>query len=168
VERRTILVIGTAIAAVGYAFAGTADGFVGVCAALPIAGCGSSTQHPIASGMVSRAYGKQGRGPLGVYNFAGDLGKSALPAAISLLLVFMPWRNALWIVSGIGLVVAAAIALCMPSGGVATVNAPRGSHSAAILYLRVLSCALNSSGGRKVPSALHALASVATTRFSLI
>jgi FSR family fosmidomycin resistance protein-like MFS transporter len=66
-----------------------------VCAALAIAGCGSSTQHPIASGMESRAYGKQGRGPLG--NFADDLGKSALPAAISLLLVFMPRRDALWI-----------------------------------------------------------------------
>jgi FSR family fosmidomycin resistance protein-like MFS transporter len=137
---RTILVIGTAIAAMGYAFAGTAGGFVGVCAALAIAGCGSSTQHPIASGMVSRAYGKQGRGPLGVYNFAGDLGKSALPAAISLLLVFMPWRDALWVVSGIGLAVAAAIALCMPSGGVATVNAPRGSHSAARGGFALLLC----------------------------
>ena len=95
---RTVLALGTAIAAAGYAFAGTAGGFVGVCVALAIAGCGSSTQHPIASGMVSRAYGAQGRGPLGVYNFAGDLGKAALPAAIALLLAFMPWRNALWIV----------------------------------------------------------------------
>jgi MFS transporter, FSR family, fosmidomycin resistance protein len=128
---RTILTLGTAIAAVGYAFAGTAGGFAGVCAALAIAGCGSSTQHPIASGMVSRAYGKQGRGPLGVYNFAGDLGKSALPAAVSLLLAFVPWRDALWIVSVIGLAVAAAIAVWMPSGRLTAVRAPRGSHRAA-------------------------------------
>jgi FSR family fosmidomycin resistance protein-like MFS transporter len=125
---RIILVSGTAIAAAGYAFAGTAGGFVGVCAALAIAGCGSSTQHPIASGMVSRAYGKQGRGPLGVYNFAGDLGKAALPGTISLLLAFMSWREALWIVSAVGFAVAVAIALCMPGGGVATVKAPRGSR----------------------------------------
>jgi MFS transporter, FSR family, fosmidomycin resistance protein len=38
----------------------------------------------------------------GVYNFAGDLGKAALPGATSLLIVFMPWHYALWIVSGIG------------------------------------------------------------------
>jgi hypothetical protein len=38
-----------------------------------------------------------------------------------------------------------------------------------ILYLRVLIYALNSFGGRKVPSAPHALASVASQRvFSLI
>jgi MFS transporter, FSR family, fosmidomycin resistance protein len=128
---RTVLALGTAIAAAGYAFAGTAGGFVGVCVALAIAGCGSSTQHPIASGMVSRAYGAQGRGPLGVYNFAGDLGKSTLPAAISLLLAFMPWRDALWIVCAIGFAVAAAIALYMPIGGVATAKAPRSSRAAA-------------------------------------
>jgi FSR family fosmidomycin resistance protein-like MFS transporter len=127
---RTVLALGTAIAAAGYAFAGTAGGFVGVCVALAIAGCGSSTQHPIASGMVSRAYGAQGRGPLGVYNFAGDLGKAALPAAISLLLAFMPWRDALWIVCAVGFAVAAAIALYMPTEGVATVKSPHGLRGA--------------------------------------
>jgi MFS transporter, FSR family, fosmidomycin resistance protein len=137
---RTVLALGTAIAAVGYAVAGTAGGIAGVCVALAIAGCGSSTQHPIASGMVSRAYGRQGRGPLGVYNFAGDLGKSALPATVSLLLAFMPWRDALWIVSGIGLAVAAVIALCMPSGGLATSNTPRDSHSAARGGFALLLC----------------------------
>jgi MFS transporter, FSR family, fosmidomycin resistance protein len=128
---RTVLALGTAIAAGGYAVAGTAGGFVGVCVALAIAGCGSSTQHPIASGMVSRAYGAQGRGPLGVYNFAGDLGKSALPAAISLLLAFMPWRNALWLVGAMGFAVAAAIALYMPTGAVAAAKAPHSLRATA-------------------------------------
>jgi MFS transporter, FSR family, fosmidomycin resistance protein len=137
---RTVLALGTAIAAAGYAFAGTAGGFVGVCVALAIAGCGSSTQHPIASGMVSRAYGAQGRGPLGVYNFAGDLGKAALPAAISLLLAFMAWRNALWIVCAIGFAVAAAIALYMPTGGVATAKAPHSSRAAAQGGFALLLC----------------------------
>jgi MFS transporter, FSR family, fosmidomycin resistance protein len=137
---RTVLALGTAIAAAGYAFAGTAGGFVGVCVALAIAGWGSSTQHPIASGMVSRAYGAQGRGPLGVYNFAGDLGKAALPATISLLLAFMPWRDALWIVCALGLAVAAAIALCMPSGDVAAAKAPQGSSPPARSGFALLLC----------------------------
>jgi MFS transporter, FSR family, fosmidomycin resistance protein len=127
---RTVLALGTAVAAAGYAFAGTAGGFVGVCLALAISGSGSSTQHPIASGMVSRAYGARGRGPLGVYDFAGDLGKAALPAAIALLLAFMPWRHALWVVCALGFAVAAAIALYMPTGGVAAGKAPHGSRAA--------------------------------------
>jgi MFS transporter, FSR family, fosmidomycin resistance protein len=137
---RAILVLGTAIAAAGYGFAGTAGGFVGVCAALAIAGCGSSTQHPIASGMVSRAYGKRARGPLGVYNFAGDLGKSALPAAVSLLLAFMPWRDALWVVCATGFAVAAAIALFMPTGGAVAAKIPRGPGVAARGGFALLLC----------------------------
>jgi MFS transporter, FSR family, fosmidomycin resistance protein len=112
---RTILVLGTALAAAGYALAGVSGGLLGLCAALTVSGCGSSTQHPIASGAVSRAYRKNGRGPLGIYNFAGDIGKAALPSATSLLLTFMPWRHALWIVSGVGIAVATVIALFMPT-----------------------------------------------------
>jgi MFS transporter, FSR family, fosmidomycin resistance protein len=103
---RAVLVLGTALAAAGYALAGHAGGLVGVCAALTVSGCGSSAQHPIASGAIARAYGKNARGPLGIYNFAGDLGKSALPAATSLMLTSLPWREALWGVSGVGFAVA--------------------------------------------------------------
>src|SRR5215213_8685176 len=49
------------------------------------AGAGSATQHPLASAAVSRAYGAAARGPLGTYNFTGDLGKAALPAFAALL-----------------------------------------------------------------------------------
>jgi MFS transporter, FSR family, fosmidomycin resistance protein len=108
-------VLGTALAAVGYALVGLSAGLLGLCVALTLSGCGSRTQHPIASGAVSRAYQKSRRGPLGIYNFAGDLGKSVLPSAISLLLTFMPWRHRLWIISGLGMIVAAVIALFMPT-----------------------------------------------------
>jgi MFS transporter, FSR family, fosmidomycin resistance protein len=111
---RTILVLGTAVAAAGYALAGLSGGLLGLCVALTVSGCGSSTQHPIASGAVSRAYQNNPRGPLGVYNFAGDLGKSAFPSAISLLLIIMSWRHALWIISGVGIAVATAMSLFMP------------------------------------------------------
>jgi MFS family permease len=111
---RTILILGTLSAAAGYVLAAVSGGLVEVCAALAISGCGSSTQHPIASAAVSRAYGKAARGPLGIYNFAGDLGKAALPSTTALLVAFLPWRDAMWIVSGIGFAVTAAIWLSMP------------------------------------------------------
>jgi MFS family permease len=115
---RATLALGTLLAALGYAIAGLTGSLLGLCVALAISGSGSSTQHPLASGAVSRAYAsaaKGARGPLSTYNFAGDLGKAALPAAISLLVTLMPWRHALWIVSVVGCVVAAAIALLLPS-----------------------------------------------------
>ncbi|MCA8063681.1 MFS transporter [Burkholderia sp. AU38729] len=111
---RATLAIGTLLAALGYAVAGMSGGLLGLSVALAISGGGSSTQHPIASGAISRTYGRDARGPLSVYNFSGDLGKSALPAAISLLVTMMPWRHALWIVSGLGFVVAAVIAVSFP------------------------------------------------------
>jgi MFS transporter, FSR family, fosmidomycin resistance protein len=114
---RATLVTGTAMAAAGWALAGAYGGLVGVYGGLLISGAGASTQHPIASGAVSRAYGIDARGPLGIYNFAGDLGKSALPSTTSLLLGFLPWRNALWGICGIGFVVAGAIWLFMPATG---------------------------------------------------
>jgi MFS transporter, FSR family, fosmidomycin resistance protein len=114
---RAILVSGTTLAAAGWALAGASGGLVGVSSALLISGSGASTQHPIASGAVSRAYGRHARGPLGIYNFAGDLGKAALPSLTSLLLTMFPWQAALWGVSAIGFVIAAAIWLFLPVTG---------------------------------------------------
>ncbi|MCA7949387.1 MFS transporter [Burkholderia seminalis] len=121
---RTTLAVGTLLAALGYALAGLSGGLLGLGVALAISGGGSSTQHPIASGAVSRLYGRDARGPLSIYNFSGDLGKSALPAAISLLVTLMPWRHALWIVAALGCVVAAVIALWFPA-------VPRGAGKTA-------------------------------------
>jgi MFS transporter, FSR family, fosmidomycin resistance protein len=111
---RGILAIGTALAAGGYAFAGSTGGLLGLCIALVLSGAGSSTQHPIASAAVSRSYGGTARGPLGVYNFSGDLGKATIPAAASVLLTLMPWRSALYLLVALGMFVALAIALLMP------------------------------------------------------
>ncbi|WP_175701072.1 MFS transporter [Burkholderia ambifaria] len=121
---RAVLAIGTLLAALGYAIAGMSGGLLGLCVALAISGGGSSTQHPIASGAISRTYGRDARGPLSLYNFSGDLGKSALPAAISLLVTMMPWRHALWVVAGLGCVAAAGIALWFPA-------VPRGAGKTA-------------------------------------
>lgn len=111
---RQVLVAGTLLAALGYALAGLSGGIIGLCAALTLSGAGSSVQHPIASSAVSRAYGAAARGPLGTYNFAGDLGKAALPALVALLITVQPWRHALWLMALVGVATAAAIATLMP------------------------------------------------------
>jgi FSR family fosmidomycin resistance protein-like MFS transporter len=111
---RPVLALGTVLAALGYALVGFSGGLAGLCAALFLVGAGSSTQHPIGSAAVSRAYGEASRGPLGTYNFTGDLGKAALPALTSLLLTQMPWRHSLWVLAALGVATAIAIALLMP------------------------------------------------------
>ncbi|BAT59497.1 L-galactonate transporter [Variibacter gotjawalensis] len=114
IDGRAVLAVGTACAAIGYAIAGMTGSLIGLCIALTVSGAGSSTQHPIASAAVSRAYGKQSRGPLGTYNFTGDLGKAAIPALASLLFTLMPWRGALWLLAALGVIVAAIIFFVMP------------------------------------------------------
>lgn len=115
IGRRATLALGTLLAALGYAAAGMSGSLLGLCVALAVSGSGSSTQHPLASTAVSHAYGPRARGPLGIYNFAGDLGKAMLPAAMSLLVASMPWRHALWVMAAVGVLVAAGIALFLPS-----------------------------------------------------
>jgi MFS family permease len=112
---RVVLALGTALAALGYLLAGFTGSFPGLCLALAAGGAGSSTQHPVGSAAVARAYGAKARGPLGIFNFSGDLGKAALPAAASLLLMRLPWRGVLGLMAGLGLVCAIAIALFMPA-----------------------------------------------------
>jgi MFS transporter, FSR family, fosmidomycin resistance protein len=112
---RAVLAFGTSLAALGYMLAGFTGSLLGLCMALAIGGLGSSTQHPIASAAVSRAYGTRARGPLGTYNFSGDLGKAALPAAASLLLTLMSWRGMLRLIAILGFVIAMTIALFMPA-----------------------------------------------------
>jgi MFS transporter, FSR family, fosmidomycin resistance protein len=112
---KVILIFGTVIAATGYGLAGLSGGLLGLCAALVLAGSGSSTQHPIGSGIVSRAFGQSARGPLGIYNFAGDLGKAVLPGGTSLLLIVLPWHVALWAIAMLGLAVAVFITLLLPA-----------------------------------------------------
>ena len=118
---RIVLALGTFVAAAGYLLAGLSGGLIGLGIALALSGAGASTQHPIASAAVSRAYGANARGPLGNYNFAGDVGKAVLPAATGLLWMLMPWRHAVFALAALGFAVAAGIALLLPSGGRASV-----------------------------------------------
>jgi MFS transporter, FSR family, fosmidomycin resistance protein len=114
-----VLGLGTALAGTGYCLAGASAGFVLLMVALVIGGLGASTQHPLASALMARAFaGVRSMKALGTYNFAGDIGKMTVPAFASLLLVVLPWRPVLGLIGACGLVAAAAIYLLMPRYGV--------------------------------------------------
>jgi MFS family permease len=84
-------------------------------AALLLGGLGAATQHPIASALVARAFaGPRAMAVFGTYNFAGDIGKMALPAAATALLYLMPWRPAYALLGAIGIAGAIAIFIFMP------------------------------------------------------
>lgn len=117
IDGKILLALGTMLAALGYVLAGLSGSVVGLGLALLMSGAGSSTQHPLASAAVARAYGNAARGPLGIYNFSGDLGKAALPALTAMLLVIMSWRHALLLIALMGLLVALCLALLMPAVG---------------------------------------------------
>jgi MFS family permease len=110
-----ILALGTALAGLGYCLAGMSAGFAMLLGALLLGGIGSSTQHPIASALVARAFaGPTSLTAIGGYNFAGDIGKMTVPALLSLMLLVMPWRPALFILGGVGIAIAVAILFAAP------------------------------------------------------
>jgi len=110
-----VLAGGTALAGLGYCLAPFVGSYAALIAILLIAGLGASTQHPLASALVARAFsGARSLSALGTYNFAGDIGKMALPAVAALLVVILPWRWSLAILGTIGFVAALAILLLTP------------------------------------------------------
>jgi len=145
-----LLALGTTVAGGAYLTIGlTGAGFSVLVIALLVGGMGASTQHPIGSSLVAAAYaGKGSRGPLGTYNFAGDVGKMALPAATAWLLGVMPWRSALGWIGTLGLMTAVFILVLLPPSASlapaaqeddakqrAAVAQPRQRHGFPILFL---------------------------------
>jgi FSR family fosmidomycin resistance protein-like MFS transporter len=110
-----VLALGTALAGAGFCLAGASASLGLLAAALFVGGLGASTQHPLASSLMARAFaGPRSMKALGTYNFAGDLGKMTVPAAASLLLMVMAWRPTLALLGALGLIAAAAIFLLTP------------------------------------------------------
>ena len=110
-----VLAVGTALSGIGYLVAGASVGFWTLVIALLIGGLGSSTQHPLASALVARAYaGPRAMKALGTYNFAGDIGKMSVPALASLMLLVMSWQQTVAFIGLLGIVVAVAIYALAP------------------------------------------------------
>jgi len=111
---RLVLVLATFIAALGFLMMALPGGLAMLCAGLIVAGIGSSLQHPRASLLLTNSFGKAARGPLGIYNFSGDVGKAIFPAAVALLLTISAWRPIIGGMAMIGFVVAIALSWLLP------------------------------------------------------
>jgi MFS family permease len=114
VSSRWALALATLIAAAGYFLVALPGGLPLLCVGLMLAGIGSSTQHPRSSLLVTTAYGEAARGPLGIYNFAGDLGKAIFPAVVALLLPVFAWRSVVAMTALVGVAVAFVLLLLVP------------------------------------------------------
>jgi MFS family permease len=113
-ERR-LLAAGTAVAALGYVAVGaSASGMLALMVLLLVSGLGSGVQHPLSSSLVAHAYetGPR-RAALGTYNFAGDIGKIAVPAAVALAATFVGWRAASAVYGLLGVAGAVVIAIVL-------------------------------------------------------
>ena len=100
-----LLVGGNVWVALGLIAMSLAPGFAALLAATLVGGLGGGTQHPLASGVVSRAYDTKARATaVGTVNFAGDLGKMAAPAVALLVAVAYGWRETM-LFTGIAAVV---------------------------------------------------------------
>ncbi len=120
-----VLALGTALAGTGYLIAGASAGFALLVVALFVGGLGASTQHPLGSALMARAFaGARSLKALGTYNFSGDIGKMIVPAAAALLLTAMAWRPAIALLGAAGLLAAAAIVLLTPRYGPEPAAAP--------------------------------------------
>jgi MFS family permease len=128
---RTVLVLGTLLSAGGYALAGFSGSLAGLCLALTLGGIGSSTQHPLASAVIAEAYGRTARGPLGTYNFTGDLGKASVPPLLGFLLGLTDWRTALWLIAALGLAVALSLLRLLPRDRASRDGLPEKARRAA-------------------------------------
>ncbi|HUO65876.1 MAG TPA: MFS transporter [Terriglobales bacterium] len=109
-----LLAAGTAATALGFIAAGFAGGYIALLGCLLAAGLGSGVQHPLSSTLVSNAYedGRR-RVALGTYNFSGDLGKVAVPAAVAFAVPWLGWRGAVEGFAAIGLAAAVVVLLAL-------------------------------------------------------
>lgn len=115
VRSRALLVWATLLAAVGYLIVALPlAGLLAVTIGLVVAGIGSSVQHPRGSLLITRCFGRDARNALGVYNFAGDLGKATLPAAVAASVPLFGWRPVVIATAAVGLVAAAVMARIIP------------------------------------------------------
>lgn len=100
-----LLVGGNLWVAAGLIGMASASSFAILLALTLAGGLGGGTQHPLASGIVSRAYDAKSRATaVGAVNFAGDLGKMAAPAVALVVAVAYGWRAAMFTVGAAAIV----------------------------------------------------------------
>lgn len=150
--RVPMLVGGTALAGAAYLVVGQATGLMMLLLALLLGGLGASTQHPLASSMISDAYEDSGgiKQALSQYNFSGDIGKTLVPGLVGLLLTVISWRASATFLGLLGLAAAGLLWWLIPSQSHASAtrkktNSPIGIGSATGLRALILTGTLDSA-----------------------
>jgi MFS family permease len=117
--RERLLVGGTALAGIAYLVAGQAGGLAVLLIALLLGGLGASTQHPLASSIVTDTHEAGGgvKEALSQYNFAGDIGKTLIPALVGLLLLVCSWQASVSLLGLLGLAAAGLLWWLLPKPG---------------------------------------------------
>ena len=125
--RIPMLVGGTALAGVAYLLAGQASGLTVLLLALLLGGLGASTQHPLASSMITDAYEGGGgvKQALSHYNFSGDIGKTLIPGLVGLLLTLISWRASASLLGLLGLAAAGVLWWLIPAQPHAATATPK-------------------------------------------
>jgi MFS family permease len=122
---RAVLAVGTVLAGAGFVLLGWAGGFLSLAVFLGVAGIGCGSQHPLASAIISRAHSRKGRrAALGTYNFTGDLGKVAAPAAVGAGAAVYGWPESVIGYGIFGIVAGVILFVLLPRDHVA--DAPNG------------------------------------------
>ena len=114
--RERMLVAGTALAGLAYLLAGLAGGLAVLLMALLLGGLGASVQHPLASSIVTDTHEAGGgvKEALSQYNFAGDIGKTLIPALVGLLLLVCGWQASVGLLGLLGLAAAGLLWWLLP------------------------------------------------------
>jgi MFS family permease len=103
VGERTLLALGTMLAGAAFAALAIAGSYGAFLLLILTVGVGSAVQHPLASSVIARGYaGGPRRAALGVYNFAGDMGKMVVAFTIAVTAGVVGWRIS---VAGYGVLV---------------------------------------------------------------
>ena len=125
--RIPMLVGGTALAGIAYLLAGQASGLTVLLLALLLGGLGASTQHPLASSMITDAYEGGGgvKQALSHYNFSGDIGKTLIPGLVGLLLTLISWRTSASLLGLLGLAAAGCLWWLIPAQPHAATATPK-------------------------------------------
>lgn len=100
----TMLVLGNAWLAAGVLAMGLVGSFYALLSVVLVGGIGANAQHPVGTGLISRAYDGPGRArAIGTLNFSGDLGKLIAPPIAGAIAVVWGWRYAMLFAGGAAL-----------------------------------------------------------------
>ena len=139
-RRSHLLGVGNLVQGVGTLATGLVGGYGGFVAARTVTSVGASAQHPVGASLLTGQFPRNRGTILALNSSLANLGSLAAPLAAGLLLAVMGWRQMLFVVAGLSVVVGAAYFFFHDRIGVHQHHASRGSRLAAgwQSYRRVL------------------------------